>query len=613
MKIILFLMIGIITLGDTFRPLTVLMDFPDYDYTSLHLREKELINNRRGDEFTPDLYRRMFFAEEDYTAYNGEKLISAKRYFQLESGGTFSLEGSRKDIYGWYTASEPAEHYGKNINKTGDRREAAALVREAIDKLVEEKVDFSRYDSDGDGIIDGIVIVYAGKGEQFPNSLGSMAIWPHYNTFPDIFRGPFAYFSDHQGKRWILNKYSLIPQDLPLDLYIHEVGHFLGLSDLYGRNSTVGYWSSMAYLYCGDIVGSKLNSLGGYHRNNLQNIYNMKNIQTFWAQTKEYDLADLKRKGAFVTLYSSKHKKSDNLIKINLPGRRLNALIRGQRTYYSNNFFNRGSSFTFTTYLPKHTDNTLNLEAWFNSSLDRKNTRIYIRRIIHDRWVLLKSKDKTNKYSYRDRRKWLPFEYDLNKYGGQTVEIMGVLLPSIKEWRKGVYVSDIRVMADDKRIFDLKTDRNKIIFDGFSEAMGDEELERYLLIEYRQPEDRKIDEGLLQTPNNLPYPGGIILWYIDEDYTPPETLVTILPVNTTPVYEVVKGRMKELKDKKYTVSARVISSRDIPEAAVEKDGRFFYRPEIEGRSSVEIIDGLYLEILEETPAKILLNLSYGDD
>ena len=612
MKIILFLIISVITLGDTFRPLTVLMDFPDYRYTSLHLREVELINKRRGEEFTPGLYSEMFFSDENYSAYNGETFISARKFFQLESGGIFSLEGGVEDIYGWYTASEPAENYGKNINKIGDRRGAAALVREAIDKLVEEGIDFSRYDSDGDGIIDGIIIVYAGKGEQFKNSLGSRAIWPHYNTFSDIFRGPFAYFTDHQGKKWIVNKYSLIPQDLPLDLYIHEVGHFLGLSDLYGRNSTVGYWSNMAYLYCGEIPGSKLNSFGGYHRNNLQNIYKAKNIQAFWAQTKEYDLEDLKAGDVFIALHNSKYKKNDNLIKIKLPGKLLNVPIKPNKTYYSNNFLNRGSSFTFTTYLPRHTDNTLHLEAWFNSNLDRKNARLYIRRIIDDRWVLLDSKDK-KKLSYRDRRKWLPFEFDLNKYGGHTVEIKGVLLPSVKEWRKGVYVSDIRVMADDKKIFDLKIDRSKIIFDGFSEARGNEELERYLLIEYRQPEDRAVDEGLLQTPNNLPYPGGLILWYIDEDYTPPETLVTILPVNATPVYEVVGGKMKVMADKKYTVSARVISSRDIPEAAVEKEGRFFYRPEIEGRSSVEIIDNLHLEILEETPARILLNLSYGDD
>lgn len=613
MKIILFLIISVITLGDVFRPLTILMDFPDYSYRSLHLREEELINKRKGEEFNPALYSEMFFAEESYTAYNGEPLISARSFFQMESGGTFSLEGDARDIYGWYTASKPAEHYGRNIHGKGDRQGAADLVREAIDKLVEKKVDFSRYDLNGDGIIDGIIIVYAGRGEQFKNSLGNKAIWPHYNTFSDISRGPFAYFTDHQGRKWIVNKFSLIPQDIPLDLYIHEIGHFLGLSDLYGKSSTVGFWSSMAYLYCGEIPGSKLNSFGGYHRNNLQNIYNMKNIQTFWAQTKEYELKDLRGESLFVTLHSSRNKKNDNLIKIKLPGKRPTIPIKPKKTYYSDNFFNRGSSFTFTTHLPRHTDNLLKLEAWFNSSLDRRNARLYIKPIIGDNWVLLESKNRKGELSYGERRQWLSFEYDLNKYSGHTVEIKGVLLPSIKEWRKGVYVSDIRVTADAKKIFDLKIDKNKIIFDGFSEARGDEELERYLLIEYRQPVDREIDEGLLHTPNKLPYPGGIIVWYINEDYTLPETLVSILPVNTTPVYEVIKGKMKEINDNKYKPSAWIITSKDIPEAAVEKDGRYFYRPPIMGRSTFEIIDGLYLEILEETHAKVLLNLSYGDD
>ena len=91
MKIILFLIISVITLGDTFRPLTVLMDFPDYRYTSLHLREVELINKRRGEEFTPGLYSEMFFSDEnalridtDRTLFNdwrNAELISELEYY----------------------------------------------------------------------------------------------------------------------------------------------------------------------------------------------------------------------------------------------------------------------------------------------------------------------------------------------------------------------------------------------------------------------------------------------------------------------------------------------------------------------------------------------------
>ena len=213
--------------GDSLMPITILMDFPDYKYTELEKKERKLINNRRGAEFTRELYAKVLFSPDSYTAYNGEELMSANKFFQLESGGTFSLKGGVDDIYGWLTADKPMAYYGKNLNKKGDKLGAENLAREAIDKLVEMRVDFSRYDGNKDGIIDQLVIIFAGRGEQFENSQGSNSIWPHYNTFSDVSKGPYAYFKDHEGRKWMADRFTLIPQDIPLDLYIHELNLLL--------------------------------------------------------------------------------------------------------------------------------------------------------------------------------------------------------------------------------------------------------------------------------------------------------------------------------------------------------------------------------------------------
>ncbi|GLI58167.1 hypothetical protein PM10SUCC1_36810 [Propionigenium maris DSM 9537] len=610
--IIIYIFITLATFSNSIDPLTILMDFPDYRYMDLEKKERELTNNRRGVEFTKELYAEMFFSEDTYTAFNGEKFMSANKFFRLESGGSFSLKGSTKDIYGWFTAEYPMEYYGKNTREKGDRVGAANLVREAIDKLVELQVDFSKYDTNGDGLIEDIVIIFAGRGEQFKNAMGSNSIWPHVNSFSDISRGPFAYFRDHNGKKWMINRFAMLPQDLPLDLYIHEMGHILGISDLYGSNSTIGYWSSMSEIYSGDIIGSKINSYGAYHRNNLQNIYNQKNIQTFWAQTKEYNFDYLNRGGVVVSLYNSNLKKADNVIKINLPNKKLNVSHNNNKMYYANNYLNRGSSFTFTTFLPEDSDNKLNLEAWFNSYIDRENARIYIRPENSETWRKLTNLNAKKTNNNDGARRWLSSEFDLNKYSGQTVEIKGILLPSLKEWRKGVYISDLRITSNGERIFDLEIDRNKIIFDGFVESDGKEGLERYYLIEYRKPQDGIVDEGLLRTRKNIPYPSGLVIWYINEDYKDSEALVSIIETNNVKTYEVVRGELEPINDLKYEVASRILSSKPKPEVAVQEGKKFFYREPIPGANFFEMMDGISLEILEESDEVIKIKVTRNE-
>ncbi|MCS5422934.1 MULTISPECIES: immune inhibitor A domain-containing protein [Psychrilyobacter] len=604
--IVLFFLSCTFLLGEIFKPLTVLIDFPNYKYSDLHRIEKELVNHRRGDEFTPELYRKMFFNPEEYSGYNGQKLLSAKKYFDLESRGTFILEGSEQDIYGWFTAPNPIEFYGKNISEEGDRIRAAYLIILSINKLIEKKVDFSQYDLNEDGVIDGLIILYAGKGEHLPNSLGSRAIWPHFNRIKNISESRFYYFKDHNNKIWKIDKYALVPQDIPLDLYIHEIGHFLGLSDLYKGDSTIGYWSVMGDLYCGEIIGSKLNSLGGYHRYNLQTKYNDKNTPAFWAQIKNYDLNQIKKGGRFLKLYTINNKNFDNLIKIDLPGKRIELPSNGRDLYYTDNYLSSDNNIKFSVFLPKNTDNILKFDLWFNSEPDKKMGKVHVRRRGEDRWFLLK-----NKTSKKVRRgEWIPLEFDLNQFNGEIIEIMVSLIPYDKEGPKGAYISNLTVMSDTVKNFDMKTTGKKFTHHGFIHSFGDVLLKRYILIEYRNPVDKDIDEGLLRTGLNIPYRKGLLIWYIDESYSDFNQLVNILPSNEKPLYEIINARLKKLKLNKYTVSSWTFSSIDTPELGVVKGDRVFYREQIHGMSSFSVGEHLQIRILEENENYIKLMIIY---
>jgi M6 family metalloprotease-like protein len=300
------------------KPIIILMEFKDYKHTDLEKKEKSVVNGWGGSVFTPELYSHMFYEKNDYLDSDGSKHMTASHYFDLESGNTFNLIGSEEDIYGWYTAKKKIKKYGKNHSKYGDRLNASKLVVEGVENLIDKNIDFSKYDLDNDGIIDSIIIIHAGKGEQWNNSLGSKAIWPFFNKFEDINKGKYYSFKDSKGKIWKINKFAIIEEDLTLDLFIHEVGHFLGLNDLYQHNSPIMYWSIMANLYSGYIPGKFPNSMGAYPRFILQHEFEKKGYPSKWANIKEFDLDYIKQNPQELFIFPSIEKNKINLIKINL-------------------------------------------------------------------------------------------------------------------------------------------------------------------------------------------------------------------------------------------------------------------------------------------------------
>lgn len=96
-------------------------------------------------------------------------------YFKAQSGGLFELDF---DVVGPVTVSENALYYGKN-DSDGNDMYAGQMVCEAVKLVLEEcpDLDWTQYDWDGDGYVDQIYVVYAGKGEA--DGGASNTIWPH--------------------------------------------------------------------------------------------------------------------------------------------------------------------------------------------------------------------------------------------------------------------------------------------------------------------------------------------------------------------------------------------------------------------------------------------------
>ncbi|MEI7596865.1 MAG: M6 family metalloprotease domain-containing protein [Bacteroidota bacterium] len=176
--------------------------------------------------------------EELGNLYNYNNTGSVNQYYLENSFGQFNIQ---IDVYGWYTASQPWAYYGNNDN--GNDANARELATEALAAAEQAGVDFSQYDNDGDGEVDGIQFIHAGGGEEA--GAGADAIWSHS-----------WYLNNINYDNVNLSAYTMNPElygnstsITSIGVICHEFGHNLGLPDFYDTDYTsdgLGNWDMMA-------------------------------------------------------------------------------------------------------------------------------------------------------------------------------------------------------------------------------------------------------------------------------------------------------------------------------------------------------------------------------
>ncbi len=168
---------------------------------------------------------------------------SAADYFADNSCGKFTPQF---DVYGPVTLSGKVADYGTN-DDYGNDAEAYRMVIEAC-TMLDDEIDFSNYDNDGDGVADIVYIYYAGYGENDGGS--ATTVWPHSSTL--------AYHSATLTLDGIaINPYSCSNELLNgygkyltgIGTFCHEFTHVLGFPDLYATDgsdiATPLYWTLM--------------------------------------------------------------------------------------------------------------------------------------------------------------------------------------------------------------------------------------------------------------------------------------------------------------------------------------------------------------------------------
>ena len=167
--------------------------------------------------------------------YLGDNGISVSDYFNHESYGALDITF---DVYNWKVAPELHSYYAEN------NYGAFQLVLQTID-LFDTQVDFSNYDSDNDGRIDGVVIIHSGVSghEAGSGNIGNQtrlfAGTPGYSV-DGVFFGNTSIIAEKVVSLRCGDLISVFnyPEDCRADVrsHTHEFVHVLGGPDLYAIN-----------------------------------------------------------------------------------------------------------------------------------------------------------------------------------------------------------------------------------------------------------------------------------------------------------------------------------------------------------------------------------------
>lgn len=209
------------------KALVILVEFSDTPFQSGEKAKNVFEHFLKGkaEDNLPDGY-------EAYTgSYKNKNNLrnkgSVSDYFYDMSKGTYTPQF---DVVGPYKLNQPSLYYGK-----GENDNTYALVSDAC-KAADKDVDFSRYDADGDGMVDLVYLIYAG----YPASMSGNPndIWP--KSGPG--NGSFGTYDGKKVCRYGVHAELNFGRELNqkngfllsgIGLFCHEFSHTLGLPDLY--------------------------------------------------------------------------------------------------------------------------------------------------------------------------------------------------------------------------------------------------------------------------------------------------------------------------------------------------------------------------------------------
>ncbi|HWQ89870.1 MAG TPA: M6 family metalloprotease domain-containing protein, partial [Desulfitobacteriaceae bacterium] len=196
------------------KVLAILIDFPDYP----HNEAVQTVSD----------FSTKFTGDGDLSLYPYDSIT---RYYERSSYNQLSISSN---ILGWYRAQYPRSHYEEMGIGSGEDW----LIKEAINYYDSQGHDFSQYDNNNDGVIDGIYIKWTG-----PNNGWANFWWAYQCNFCDpIYTVDGKHLNKYVWSWYGADTYSNTNWTGPYEprIDIHETGHLLGLPDYYDYDRNQG-------------------------------------------------------------------------------------------------------------------------------------------------------------------------------------------------------------------------------------------------------------------------------------------------------------------------------------------------------------------------------------
>lgn len=215
----------------------------------------------RGAPYSTAAYQARLFGDVAGT-------YSARTLYREMSRGAFTLDGT---VFNWVPLAQAAAYYDPSPLTDATYGRTREFLRDVL-VGADPGIDFGRFDNDGpdgvpnsgddDGYVDAAAFIYPSHGK----SCGGPGIWPHRWTYTAQWGTSFA-TNDRSARGGMIQVDDYLIQGgvecdgsslMQIGTFSHEMGHALGVPDLYdtysgdGTSAGVGEW---------DLMGS-----GGYRR-----------------------------------------------------------------------------------------------------------------------------------------------------------------------------------------------------------------------------------------------------------------------------------------------------------------------------------------------------------
>lgn len=516
--------------------LVLLVEYQDYKHNQIKPEETDMYY----DDYSVKHFEDLIFGDNGYMGPNGEKLVSMRQYYLQQSGGSLIIEGK---VAGWYTVPREAAYYGAPYGSSHDIRPrhlvAHALQLAALDPNI-NFADFDkedRYDLDGDGnfdepdgIIDHLMIIHAGVGEEAGGgSLGSNAIWSHRWNLGGFYKIP--------GTNYYAYDYTMEPEDGAAGVFAHEFGHDLGLPDEYDTqysspvSEPISRWSLMSSgSWSGKIPGTEPTGISPYGRQILQALYGGN-----WQKVVDVDLEKLPQAGAEVTIRQASE--TGQVIRINLPKKQhsITTPYSGEFAYWGGKGSDGSNLKTYMTArvdLRNKNNAILNFKTWYDIEEGWDFASVQAREIGSNDFEYIEGNITTTEHHPQAEvvvpygitgtsDGWVDAIFDLSRFAGKEIELKFEYETDYYVYGAGFYVDDIKVTADGEVIFfDDVEGELKFSLNGFVKDTGITFAPHYYLVEWRN--HHGVDMGLAHNSalgRIFSYDPGMVVWYVDDFYT----------------------------------------------------------------------------------------------